>query len=285
MEWKAWQNLPLPQRAYLPSCSGVYVVADIDDFVWYVGQATNLRNRWIGKSHHRYPQLLRSNRKRNHRLYWKPCAIEDLNEQEQYYIKLFAPELNWGKVKTYLPKQTKQLQVDCEIKRLLKVLNHQTLLFPTVRSIIAGEFDDEDGRLCILILVHSNDFEVFGNSARKKSREIKNAWSNYKTYSGKSEEIFYEQLIPVYSVNGQRFIFVEASEIIYFFEDNPDILERCVKQIELFDVQVKILDDLTILDTVPIEEEYSFIISGKKTLRDTAYLNYRKHLLKRLNLA
>lgn len=49
MEWKDWQHLPLKERSSLPSCSGIYVVADINDFVWYVGQAANLRSRWVAE--------------------------------------------------------------------------------------------------------------------------------------------------------------------------------------------------------------------------------------------
>lgn len=71
-------------------------------------------------------------------------------ELERYYIELFKPELNDCKVKKYLPKQP---QVEREIKRLLKVLNTSTFLFPIMRSVVAGEYKDNGDIRCIIILV------------------------------------------------------------------------------------------------------------------------------------
>lgn len=284
MEWKDWQHLPLKERSRLPSCSGIYVVADTKNFVWYVGQATNLRTRWAGKGHHRYPQLIRSNRKLNHQIYWKACSVNQLDTQERYYIERFAPELNGCKVKTYLPKYTKETLVDRELKRLLRVLSRQTLLFPVIRSIIAGEFNDEDGTRHIVILTSSNDYMILANSARKRSRQIKAAWVDLTTDCGRNEEVYYQKTIPVYSAGGYKIEFVEAAEILRFLEENLDVYERCVGPIELFGVQMKMLRDLSVLDTVKIEEEFSFVIDGKRSLMDGAYLNYRKHLLKPLEM-
>ncbi|MBE9009134.1 GIY-YIG nuclease family protein [Pseudanabaenaceae cyanobacterium LEGE 13415] len=282
MEWQTWQHLPLKERSRLPSCSGIYVVADINDFVWYVGQAANLRIRWTGKGHHRYPQLIRSYRKLSHQIYWKLCPVDQLDIQERYYIERFAPELNGCKVKTYLPKNTKQSVVDRELKRLLRILSRQTLLFPIIRSIVAGEFHDEAGTRHIVILTSQNDYMILANSARKRSRQIKSAWDSCKIYSGRDEETYYPQTIPVYTTTGYTIEFVEAVEILRFLEENLDVYERCVGSIELFGVQMRMLLDLSILDMVLIEEEYSFVIDGKKTLKDGAYLNYVKHRLKPL---
>lgn len=52
MEWKQWPNLPLAQREQLPTQSGIYVVVDAEDQVWYVGLSKNLNTRWNGKGHH-----------------------------------------------------------------------------------------------------------------------------------------------------------------------------------------------------------------------------------------
>jgi hypothetical protein len=285
MEWKTWQHLSLNQRSRLPLCSGVYVVADINNFVWYVGQATNLRNRWIGNTHHRYPQLQRSDRKLSHQIYWKSCPLDQLNQQERYYIERFSPELNGCKVKIYLPKQTKQSYVDHELKRLLKVLTHQTLLFPVIRSVIAGEFNDADGARHIVILTSLNDYRILANSAGKKSREIKQAWINFKTYCGRDEAIYYEKSIPVFSINGVKIEFVESAKILRFLEENSDAYDRYVETIVLFGVEMRMLGNLSVLDLVPLGEEYSSVIDGKKTLMDDAYLNYRKHLLKPLEMS
>ena len=48
MEWQQWDSLAFADRKQLPTAPGIYVVADESDFVWYVGQATNLQSRWIG---------------------------------------------------------------------------------------------------------------------------------------------------------------------------------------------------------------------------------------------
>lgn len=101
MEWKSWQSLPFKERDKLPSNSGIYVVVDCSNNVWYVGQAINLNARWAGKGHHRYPQLSRSNSKRQYRIYWKICSASELNQMEQYYIDLFIPSMNGTKVKQY----------------------------------------------------------------------------------------------------------------------------------------------------------------------------------------
>lgn len=172
IKWKTWKHFPLNERSRLPLCSGIYVVADINDFVWYVGQATNLRIRWTGKTHHRYPQLIRSNRKLNHQIYWKPCPLDQLDAQERYYIERFAPELNGCKVRSYSPNYTKQSQVDRELRRLLKVLNHKTLLFPVVRSIVDREHTDQDGTRCVVLLIYINDFGILANSAEILSNVV-----------------------------------------------------------------------------------------------------------------
>lgn len=135
MDWQQWPSVAFKERQLLPNRSGIYVVADQNQFVWYVGQAVDLQGRWLGKAHHRYPQLIRTNQKLGHRIYWQAIPVHRLNEQERFYINLLKPELNGCKVKSYLPKQP---QVDREIKRLFRVLNKPTMLFPVIRSAITG---------------------------------------------------------------------------------------------------------------------------------------------------
>ncbi|AVH68517.1 GIY-YIG nuclease family protein [Nostoc sp. 'Peltigera membranacea cyanobiont' N6] len=101
MEWETWQSLPFKQRCELPTISGIYTVVDYCGNVWYVGQAVNLNARWLGKGHHRYPQLNRSNTKWQYRIYWKSYPLSELNQKEQYYIDLFQPSINRTKVKKY----------------------------------------------------------------------------------------------------------------------------------------------------------------------------------------
>jgi hypothetical protein len=283
MDWKNWQSLPLNQRSHLPGCSAIYVVADTDDFVWYVGQATNLKNRWIGKRHHRYPQLLRSNRKLNHRIYWQFCPLDQLNAQELDCIKRFVPELNGREVKTYLPRQSKQQQVDCEIKRILGVLNRQTLLFPVIRSIIAGQYNDETGTRCTIVMIHINDFEVLANSAQKRDHKINAAWNTHSSCCGRDQDMYHERLISTYSIDGQKVEFIDASDFLCFLENDLDFSVPYLNSEQWFGVTVKFLNDLEILDIASLQEEYAFLSGGKKTLTDVAYLLYRRPMLRLFN--
>jgi hypothetical protein len=276
MEWADWQYVSLSNRERLPNASGVYVVVDAQNFVWYVGQAKDLRIRWSGRNHHRYPQLIRTNRKLEHKIYWHLFSTDELNEKEQFYINLFNPELNGCKVKTYLPKQP---QVDREIKRLFKVLSKTTMLFPVIRSIIVGEYEDEEGTCCILTVISLNDFSILGNSATKRnSPEVRKAWCGRRTYCGRDEAHYHNHSIPMYSFKGQKFEFIAVFELLQYLE-NPDAYAECVEVVQMFDTEVKALRDLSILDALSLEEEYTFSCNGKKTLKDTAYLNYRKPLL------
>lgn len=111
MEWKEWQYCPFKERHQLPSISGIYVVVDYNEHVWYVGQAVNLNSRWNGRGHHRYAQLSRSNGKRNFSIFWLPCAPGELNKMERYYINLLQPSLNTTKVKKYAPGKP-QLKIE-----------------------------------------------------------------------------------------------------------------------------------------------------------------------------
>lgn len=53
-----------------------------------------------------------------------------------------------------------------------------------------------------------------------------------------------------------------------------------IDAITMGSVQAKVLKDLSILDNLPLEEEFSFIgRNGKKLLQGIAYINYRRHLL------
>lgn len=186
MEWSCWFNVLFSERHRLPSISGIYVIADANNCVWYVGQATNLKSRWAGRTHHRYPQLIRSNRKLCHRIYWQEVPMNSLDEFERYYIDLFKPTLNGYKVKKYLPSQPLVLS---EIKRLLKVLNKPTTLFPVIRSVVAGEYQDLNGTNCIVIIININDEQIIINSMQKKyTSAVKKAWNYYKSNCDKNEK-------------------------------------------------------------------------------------------------
>jgi hypothetical protein len=228
----------------------------------------------LGRNHHRYPQLIRTHRKRQYQIYWQAFPAHRLDEQERLYIDRFHPELNGCKVKTYLPKQP---QVEREIKRLFKAINRTTLLFPVIRSVVAGEYVDEDGIRSLVTLTTTNDFFLLAKSARKRySAEVRKAWTSFETYCGKPEALYHAQRISAFNFNQQRFEFVEASEIIRHLSETPSAYERVVSTVELFGGAVATLKELSIIDELSLVEEYTFLREGKKTLKDVAYLNYRR---------
>lgn len=280
MEWSCWFNVLFSKRHRLPSISGIYVIADANNCVWYVGQATNLKSRWAGRTHHRYPQLIRSNRKLCHRIYWQEVPMNSLDEFERYYIDLFKPTLNGYKVKKYLPSQPLVLS---EIKRLLKVLNKPTTLFPVIRSVVAGEYQDLDGTNCIVIIININDEQIIINSMQKRYASlVKKAWTYHKNNCEKNEQIYSPTWIKTYHVNGNKFEFVVADwEFFEYLINNPHPRTSFIGEVEIFGVQVKALKDLSIFDNLSFQEYYNYINSeGKKSLTPFAYLNYRKPVLK-----
>ena len=274
MEWKNWQHVQLSDRESLPSCSGIYVVADFNEAVWYVGKATDLRKRWIGRGHHRYPQLIRSNRRNEYRIYWYCVPVELLSAQELNYINLFKPELNGCKVKSYIPKQP---LVEREIKRVLGVLNKKTALFPVFRSVALGGYIAPDQTRCVLIGVNANDYSVLNNSAQKKyAPAVRQAWSELITFCGKDEGEYHYPQIPVYRSSEYRFEFLHLPELVNYLEVNPDALMSCVDSVRLQGLEIASLSSLEILRSISFQEEYHYKHSPDKIqLYPGAYLKYR----------
>ena len=279
MEWSNWSEVAFTERQHLPSLSGIYAVVDINTCVWYVVQANNIKARWAGKTHHRYPQLIRSNKKQQFKIYWKEFSSTLLTEKEKYYIELFKPELNGCKVKKYLPKQP---QVEREIKRILKVINKPTMLFPMTRLLVVGEYEDNGDIRCSIILVNTNDTELLFISMRKKhSPQVRNTWGFYKSYCGRNEQVYQSISIIVYSFFKYRFEFIALPDILFFLEENLSICERYVGVKELFGVKVKALKYLDFFHELPAQSEYIFTnYEGKKRLTNLDYLIYRSRSIK-----
>ncbi len=120
-------KITLRNRRGLPNSSGIYFVTDEHNQLLYIGQAKNLRERWAGRSHHRYKQLARKGLDKIYLGYIEAPQTE-LNILEKAYIDQLKPPLNDTKVKQYLPKKSPKLS---DLQRLLKVAN--TPLFPDFR--------------------------------------------------------------------------------------------------------------------------------------------------------
>ncbi|HEY9850831.1 MAG TPA: hypothetical protein V6D28_15295 [Leptolyngbyaceae cyanobacterium] len=56
-------HIGLKSRQLLPDRAGIYYVLDEQLLIWYIGQAKNLRTRWLGESHHRFYQLQKQRKK------------------------------------------------------------------------------------------------------------------------------------------------------------------------------------------------------------------------------
>ncbi|MDJ0843552.1 GIY-YIG nuclease family protein [Crocosphaera sp.] len=252
MEWKNWQNTSFKSKDHLPSYSGIYVVADKDDRVWYVGQAKNIYLRWQGKSHHRYPQLNRSHKKFNYTIYYHPFPLEKLDEKERYYINSLNPELNNSEVKQYLPKVP---SLEEEIKRILKVLNKPNSLYPTVRSLILGQYQDDNNTIHVLCLINTNDYDILQNSAtRKHGGLVRNAWSGLYEHSNR---IIGWIDTPIYTMSGYQFEFYGGLEVINYLERYSDQRSRYLEKATILGIDVLMIKDLTILtlSKLPLEDK------------------------------
>ncbi len=278
MEWKGWSNVLFTQRSHLPGESGIYLVADGNNKVWYVGKAQNIKSRWAGKTHHRYPQLIRSNRKLCHRIYWKLTSLSDLDQQEKYYVSLFQPELNGCKVKKYLPKQP---MVEREIKRLLKVFNKPIFFAPIIRSVVIGQYEDDSKKNCIVIALFNNDYQIIYKSQKKRyATQVRNAWVDIKTYCGLDESLYNPLSIITYNYYNYRFEFLIIPELIDYFNNDSSVSNSYINTVEIFGVQVKALKKINILNQLSLKEiSDSTYYDGRKYLLNGAYINYRKHIL------
>ena len=208
MEWEQWPDLPLSQRAALPTHPGIYVVVDAENQVWYVGLSRNLNARWNGRGHHRYKQLSRTNNKRLYKICWQLCPVEQLAAQEHHYIDLFKPHLNYSRVRTYAKRA---IQPHQEISRLLKVINQKNMMFPDVRSVVLGYYvevdEDEENTLkkytSIVIAINVNDHDrpilnSYLKSESKKGISLKDCWVTYESNCGSDIPDAKPVLIPVF---------------------------------------------------------------------------------------
>jgi hypothetical protein len=90
-------NLELERKNYLPDCSGIYYVIDLDKTIWYIGRSVNINRRWNGeKSHHRYEQLLSLalEQKITFFIYYRRVNVKQINQEEKQAIFKYQPLLN-----------------------------------------------------------------------------------------------------------------------------------------------------------------------------------------------
>ncbi len=129
------------------------------------------------------------------------------------------------------------------------MLNRPTLLFSVIRSAIAGEYVDTDGTRCIVTIIYSNDCLLLGRSARKRySAEVRRAWDGFDCLCDRPDHLYDALFVNTYEVGGQRFEFVEGSDILRRLTHSPSTYSQIVGKGELFGVEVAALRDLSILN-------------------------------------
>ncbi|MBW4653021.1 MAG: GIY-YIG nuclease family protein [Kaiparowitsia implicata GSE-PSE-MK54-09C] len=267
------------ERDRLPEASGIYVIADSYDQVWYVGKAQNLRLRWLGKGHHRYAQLMRKNKTLRYRIYWTLVSLEWLQAKEVDYINAFKPALNGSKVKPYLPQKP---QAEQEMKRLLRVLNRLTSAFPVVRSVVVGQYT-EANYLHFLLVVNLHDCILLSKSRNQRAIAIRQAWSNFQSYCGRDEQTYRSMFGGRLTAKNYCLDFLVIPKLIFFLEQEIIQKTAYLETVELLGVGIKTLPSLSMLDGLKLREESMDVDSaGRRSLFDVAYLQYQRNHLSSL---
>ncbi len=294
-EWQQWLNVPLSGRMNLPDVPGIYAVIDAAGEVWYVGKASNLRNRWGGRSHHRYGQLSRQNKKRNYQIYYCPYSLGELDFQEKQYIDKFKPLLNYSRVKTYARKLPRPHQ---ELARILKVMNKPNSLFEGhARSLVVGYYreldEDDDENLkeftCIVVAVNANDYDkVIYKSAMKsttnKGKYLADCWGVYETTLGLNEPEIDPETQPL-----QILVFRQDDWVYEFVALDYEVLKEFDRQKQELYTETIMLNGQSVLALrdpahlqafLPPPEPVRSGYQNKAWLRPMHYQHYRLPYLK-----
>lgn len=294
-EWHQWAKVPLTDRIDLPPQPGIYAVIDASGEVWYVGKASNLKTRWGGRSHHRYNQLNRQNKKRSYQIYYCFFPLSELDFREKEYINKFKPLLNYSRVKTYARKP---LQPYGELARILKVINKPNLLCKGhARSLVVGYYreldEDENGELkeftCIVIAVSLNDSDgVLYKSAMKsmkaKGKYLAGCWGVYETTLALREPEIDLETRPL-----QILVFTQDDWNYEFAAIDYQVLTRFDVQKQTFYTETITLNQQSVLalkdpdclrSLLPEPEPIRSGYLNKAWLRPTYYYHYRLPLLR-----
>lgn len=256
-EWKNWNHCAFGSKDLLPPAPGIYVIADRDCTVWYVGLSKSLKHRWLGVQHHRYKQLRRRNSKLQLKIYYKQVAISELEQQEKQYIELFQPRLNGSKVTRALPKASTAQQ---ELLHLLKVLNNKTQLFPNIRSVIIGYREEVIENACyysVTIAVNINDTGFLYNKAYRKGRrwDLKTrCWKIYEDMCGQPEGSYLPAAVLSYLHFPWAIQFACLDwQFLNYLEAHPQELQR----VSFLGVEAYCLKDLQTFERAGLKSPFS----------------------------
>lgn len=90
---KDFPSVTLDSIRFLPSMPGIYFALS-DQKVLYIGQSTNIQERW--KKHHKYNELKSW---KGVRIHFIPSDGRPLLDQEAEWISAFSPPLNTGRIR------------------------------------------------------------------------------------------------------------------------------------------------------------------------------------------
>ena len=131
-------HVEFSKKDRLPETAGIYFVVDKNQKIWYIGQAQNLRSRWVG--HHRTNQIKKINAKSEVKLFWYCCEKDEdtLTQLENYFINKYYPILNQTKVeaKEITPSEIELRNTLVKISKYIVIIgfeeNSQEFGLPTV---------------------------------------------------------------------------------------------------------------------------------------------------------
>lgn len=258
-EWKNWSHCAFGSKDLLPQEPGIYVIADKDCSVWYVGLSKSLQNRWQGTQHHRYKQLRRRKSKLQLQIYYKLVAISELEQQEKYYIEVFKPRLNGSKVTLSLPKTSTGQR---ELLHLLRVLNNKTQLFPHIRSVVIGyreEVIENASYYSVIIAVNINDIDYLYQKACKKGRrwDFKTrCWKICEDMCGQPEGSYLPATVLTYLHFPWAIQFACLDwEFLHYLKNHPQELQG----VSFLGVETFCLKDFQIFERVNLKSPFSLV--------------------------
>ncbi|MDF5718576.1 MAG: GIY-YIG nuclease family protein [Rhizonema sp. NSF051] len=127
-------SLPLSRLGELPEVKAIYFSFSDEGEVLYIGQTTNLKNRWV--SHHRFKELATNS---CIKVAWLEITDEyDLNSIEELAIKHFKPTLNWKRnaFLNEINRGDKAIDQIADIERRLVVIERLADRLTTVERLV-----------------------------------------------------------------------------------------------------------------------------------------------------
>ena len=120
----SYPKIPRQQPELLPHSGGIYIALDGAQRVWYVGQATSLRERL--SAHEKLPQFVEAGVQF---VAWREAADKEARDElERRFIERFAPPLNQLLIPRDRPVLQLGLTPEEELSRYLELKQQMTAI-------------------------------------------------------------------------------------------------------------------------------------------------------------